>query len=101
VFDLDYQLRLVDRGGGSVSLNEYSNFRNNGNPFNFYNEDEKEDTHTPNNSLMSSLVTHTNGERLSRRGYWGDIVTGPFIPFGHAFSTKVTQFTKKINGCLD
>ena len=52
--------------------------------------EEMEKKKEPNNSLISSLVTHKEGDRLSRRGYWGDIVTGPFIPFGHEYKKEVS-----------
>ena len=35
IFDLDYKLRLVDRGGGSISNVEYKQWRNSGNAFEF------------------------------------------------------------------
>ena len=53
--------------------------------------EEMEKKKEPNNSLISSLVTHKEGDRLSRRGYWGDIVTGPFIPFGHEYKKEVSS----------
>ena len=38
----------------------------------------------PNLTLMSSLlVTATDGKKGISRGFWGDVVTGPFIAFGH------------------
>ena len=55
------------------------------------NESEEMEKKEPNNSLISSLVTHKEGDRLSRRGYWGDIVTGPFIPFGHEYKKEVSS----------
>ena len=35
IFDLDFKLRLVDRGGGSISNLEYNQWRNGGNAFEF------------------------------------------------------------------
>ena len=73
MFDLDYQLRFVDRGGGSISNMEYRLFRNTGNAFQFVSkkdetvkegeekepeEKEADEAKYPNNSLISSLVTH-------------------------------------------
>ena len=85
---MDYNMRLTDRGGALITLLEYKHFRMTGNGFDFKSEEEQ-DIIWPNNSLISSLVTHKDGNRLSRRGYWGDIVTGPFLPFGHEFQTEV------------
>ena len=67
---MDYQLRFVDRGGGSISNMEYRLFRNTGNAFQFVSkkdenvkegeekETEEDEAKYPNNSLISSLVTH-------------------------------------------
>ena len=90
---MDYQMRLVDRGGGCISNLEYKRFRNEGNAFDFKTEEEN---YLPNNSLVSSLVTHKDGDRLSRRGYWGDIITGPFITFGHEYKKEVKNLVGRI-----
>jgi hypothetical protein len=38
----------------------------------------------PNLTLMSSLVvTAKDGKKGISRGFWGDVVTGPFVAFGH------------------
>ena len=95
---MDYQLRLVDRGGGCISNLEYKLWRNTGNAFKFVASEEEGEPNEPNNSLISSLVTHKDGDRLSRRGYWGDIVTGPFIPFGFEFKKEVSN--KKSPGII-
>ena len=83
VFDLDYRLRLVDRGGGSISNVEYKTWRGSGNAFEFDSTEENQEkpadesneekaegeeaegeeveeknAKKPNNSLVSSLVTH-------------------------------------------
>ena len=92
---MDYQLRLVHRGGGCISNLEYKTWRVSGNAFDFRygkNDDEEEVGSEPNNSLVSSLVTHKDGDRLSRRGYWGDIITGPFIIYGHDHQDKVRTY---------
>ena len=91
---MDYNMRLVDRGGGCISSLEYKDFRSTGNAFNFNEEETQEDDAEkaeglPNNSLISSLVTHRDGDRLSRRGYWGDIITGPFITYGFDYKKEV------------
>ena len=46
--------------------------------------DTEEPEKKPNLTLMSSLVvTDKDGKRGISRGFWGDVVTGPFIAFGH------------------
>ena len=91
---MDYQLRLADRGGAGISNLEYKDFRTAGNGTNFCSEDEE--LKLPNNSLVSSLVTHPDGDRLSRRGYWGDIITGPFISYGLEYKKEV-KFIDRIS----
>ena len=91
MFDLDHQMRVVPRGGAGISQLEYRTWRHTGNAFNFCEtEAEMEENYCmPNNSLVSSLVTHKGGDRLSRRGYWGDIITGPFLIYGLEHKTEV------------
>ncbi|XP_026953256.1 dynein axonemal assembly factor 3 isoform X5 [Sagmatias obliquidens] len=38
--------------------------------------------HVPNRTLASGRLLSHRGERVAARGYWGDIVTGPFVAFG-------------------
>ena len=94
MFDMDHQMRVVTRGGGGISQLEYKTWRSTGNAFNFgESEADMEDNYCmPNNSLVSSLVTHKGGDRLSRRGYWGDIITGPFLVYGLEHKTEVTTY---------
>ncbi len=93
VFDLDYQLRLVDRGGAKISLKEYREWRSTGIGYNWSDGEDSGGLVEDNVTLASSLVTRNNNERSSRKGYWGDIVTGPFISFGLVFSKEVGTFT--------
>ena len=41
---------------------------------------------------------------MSRRGYWGDIVTGPFIPFGFEYKKEVRmwicEYFERQNFCV-
>merc|ERR1711953_1360202 len=94
---MDYQMRMVPRGGAGISNLEYSTWRSTGNAYNFGDsEEEMEETYCqPNNSLGSSLVTHKGGDRLSRRGYWGDIITGPFLVYGLEQKDEVDMSTTK------
>jgi hypothetical protein len=90
VFDLDHQLRLVDRGGGLVSLKEYREWRSLGNAYIWDTGEEKRTGNNP--TLLSSIVTRTAAsQRTSNRGYWGDVVTGPFLPFGIELGKKVVS----------
>ena len=55
--------------------------------FNFiesFPADESEPRMKANLTLISSLIaTDRDGKKGISRGYWGDVVTGPFIAFGY------------------
>ena len=51
--DLDYQMRLVPRGGGCVSNLEYQEFRTSGKAYDFYSEADAGELHLPNNTFVS------------------------------------------------
>ena len=36
------------------------------------------------------------GKKVAQRGYWGDVVTGPFLSYGFEKSTEVELTTSKI-----
>ncbi len=40
IFEMDYQLRLVSRGGANISYKEYGSWRKSGNAFKFRSEEE-------------------------------------------------------------
>eukprot|EP00095_Tigriopus_kingsejongensis_P011024 maker-scaffold109_size355148-snap-gene-0.16 protein:Tk11024 transcript:maker-scaffold109_size355148-snap-gene-0.16-mRNA-1 annotation:"dynein assembly factor axonemal-like" len=92
VIEMDYRLRLVERGGSIISLAEYSSWRLHGNAFIFESEEEsgedddqaQEVETQPNPTLISTLMVTDpeSGGKVPKEGFWGDIVTGPFISFG-------------------
>ena len=83
VFDLDYQFKLVDRGGGNVSILEYHTWREGGNAFDFAAGDESsllaaEKASVPNMSLASSL--NTRGPLGGKaRAQWDQLQIWPHI----------------------
>ncbi|TRY68388.1 hypothetical protein TCAL_01422 [Tigriopus californicus] len=93
VIDMDYRLRLVERGGSIISLLEYSDWRLSGNAFIFDEEkdqgEEMNKTQT-NPTLISSLLVKdpSSRKKVPQYGFWGDIVTGPFFSFGYPSSTQ-------------
>ena len=100
VFDSDYQFRLVERGGGKISLLEYKEWRRNGMAFTF-----EENPDNPNNSTATqpnmSLVSSTkatgkggNGKSSSSKSFFGDIVTGPFLSYGLETSYEALSVDK-------
>ena len=82
---MDYQFRLVERGGGNISLLEYKEWRKQGMAFVYEAEPEKPNVATqPNMTLVSSVknISREKEKMPSSKSFFGDIVTGPFIPYG-------------------
>ena len=53
---MDYQFRLVERGGGNISLMEYKDWRKQGNAYMFQDDSEGDIAATqPNMTLVSSV----------------------------------------------
>ncbi|XDV47894.1 hypothetical protein PO909_017436 [Leuciscus waleckii] len=50
---------------------------------------------TANQSLLSTRVFNHCGDRVAVRGYWGDIVSGPYLSFG--IETENKDLLKKQN----
>ena len=78
VFDWDYSMRLKDVAS-VVNWQEYKRWRETGVAFNFCSDSTCLNT---NKTLASGLVFKKDGERICKRGYWGDIVVSPYISFG-------------------
>ncbi|XP_005110757.2 dynein assembly factor 3, axonemal [Aplysia californica] len=90
-FDWDYNMALIERGGSIVHLKQYKDWRSNGIAFQI-----REGTYdVPNRTVASGMVFKHEGERYPRRGYWGDMVVSPYIPFG--VETEEKSFFKKQN----
>ena len=82
---MDYQFRLVERGGGNISLLEYKEWRKNGIAYVFKDDSEEEIIATqPNMTLVSSVknIGKENEKNPSIKSFFGDIVTGPFLSYG-------------------
>ncbi|XP_060031771.1 dynein axonemal assembly factor 3 isoform X2 [Erinaceus europaeus] len=79
VSDWDLHMKLHDRGARVIHTREFRRWRDTGVAF------EPRDPgayHVPNRTLASGRLLSHRGERVSARGYWGDIATGPFVAFG-------------------
>nr|XP_039254503.1 dynein assembly factor 3, axonemal-like [Styela clava] len=78
-YDWDLSMKLHDLGAKVISKMEYVRWREKGIAF-----EAREGVYDrPNKTLSSGLVLKRNdGSRVPTRGYWGDMVTGPFITFG-------------------
>ncbi|XP_022107212.1 dynein assembly factor 3, axonemal-like isoform X2 [Acanthaster planci] len=78
VYDWDYNMKLLDRGAGIIHKKEYSYWRETGSAFSV-----REGTYdVPNKTLASGLIVKTSGGNVPQRGYWGDIVSSPYLAFG-------------------
>ena len=93
---MDYQLRFVDRGGANISHKEYCEWRSSGMAFEF--EREEDEKVYPNLTLMSSITVRDQqtNKKCLKKGYWGDVVTGPFITFAFEPSNEVQIATAKL-----
>ncbi|XP_013396625.1 dynein assembly factor 3, axonemal [Lingula anatina] len=93
VFDWDYNMKLVERGAKIIHKSEYNRWRNTGVAF----EIREGNYEFPNKTLASGLLLKTqDGDKVARRGYWGDVLVGPFIAFG--LESEEKSFFKTYNG---
>ena len=72
-------MKLAERGFKRLNAHEYGDWRETGLAFRLTRQDYTQ----PNRTLTSAFVFQdSNGSKQARRGYWGDIITGPFITHG-------------------
>lgn len=83
---MDYQFRLTVRGGELISLKEYRLWRATGIA---YEWQENDDTELYDNLTIISSIPIRERHNF-QKGYWGDIITGPFISFGTDEAKKVS-----------
>ncbi|XP_066564821.1 dynein axonemal assembly factor 3 isoform X2 [Amia ocellicauda] len=77
-FDWDLRMKLHDRGCSVISRSEYQRWREGGVAF-----QKREGLYeSPNHTLVSIRVFKQRADIVPLRGYWGDIVSSPFIAFG-------------------
>ncbi|XP_012412555.1 dynein axonemal assembly factor 3 [Trichechus manatus latirostris] len=79
VSDWDLHMKLHDRGGQVIHTREFRRWRDTGVAFELR---DSSSYHLPNRTLASGRLLSHHGERVTARGYWGDIATGPFVAFG-------------------
>ena len=78
VFDWDFNMKMLARTQ-LINSHEYCVWRGEGLAFKIRSDALYA---TPNRSLSSGVIFRRNGEEVRVRGYWGDIVVGPFLCFG-------------------
>lgn len=79
-FDWDLHMKLADRGFKRLNTHEYHDWRETGLAFRLTRQDYTE----VNRTLASAFVFQgSDGTRQARRGYWGDILCGPYLAHGY------------------
>ena len=79
-FDWDLHMKLAERGFKRLNTHEYGEWRETGLAFRLTRQDYTE----VNRTLASSFVFQKpDGTKQARRGYWGDILCGPFLAHGY------------------
>ncbi|XP_072282208.1 dynein axonemal assembly factor 3 [Pyxicephalus adspersus] len=91
-YDWDLNMKLHDRGAAVINAMEYNRWREKGIAFMM-----REGIYdVPNKTLASHMtVTHRCG-KVRARGYWGDIITSPYIAYG--IETEAKSLLKTANG---
>lgn len=92
-YDWDFSMKLVDRQNATIINNKvYSRWRETGVAF------EMRDTEyeRANKTLASGMVFNdSKGDKTTRRGFFGDIIVGPFL--GYGIESTNGEFFKKQN----
>ncbi|CAL8303868.1 unnamed protein product [Lota lota] len=77
-FDWDLAMKLHQRGGGVISKQQYFEWRSQGLAFQM-----REGIYqTTNTTLLSKRILTHKGDKVAVTGYWGDIVSSPYLCFG-------------------
>ncbi|KAK2820304.1 hypothetical protein Q5P01_023263 [Channa striata] len=91
-FDWDLSMKLHEKGCGIINKQQYMRWRERGLAF-----EMREGVYQINNpTLLSSRVLSQRGNKVAVRGYWGDIVSSPYLSFG--IETDDKSLLKTQNG---
>ncbi|KAL6489143.1 hypothetical protein MHYP_G00028840 [Metynnis hypsauchen] len=77
-FDWDLTMKLHQKGCGVINKQQYIKWRERGVAF----EMREGLYQRANQTLLSVRVFNHRGDRVGLRGYWGDIVSSPYLSFG-------------------
>ncbi|XP_028423263.1 dynein assembly factor 3, axonemal isoform X1 [Perca flavescens] len=91
-FDWDLTMKLHEKGCGVINKQQYTRWRERGLAF----EMREGVYQITNPSLLSSRVFTQKGDKVAVRGYWGDIVSSPYLSFG--IETDDKSLLKTQNG---
>lgn len=78
IYDWDYSMKLSKKAS-IINSREYKSWREQGVAFELRSDSTYEVT---NRTLASGIIIKKDGERVARRGYWGDIINSPYLAFG-------------------
>ena len=95
VAEMDFHMKLVEQGGAEVGKAEFLCWREEGLAYNFNKEGvEAEEEGEDNMTLISR-------GKVGELGYYGDIVTGPFICLGTKRKTEwsIQETRRSIPSC--
>ncbi|XP_029934086.1 dynein assembly factor 3, axonemal [Myripristis murdjan] len=91
-FDWDLAMKLHQKGCGVINKQQYVRWRERGVAF-----DMREGAYqTTNATLLSTRIFSHRGDKLAAQGYWGDIVSSPYLSFG--IETEDKSLLKTQNG---
>ncbi|XP_026172177.1 dynein assembly factor 3, axonemal isoform X2 [Mastacembelus armatus] len=91
-FDWDLSMKLFERGCGTISKQQYVQWRERGLAF----EMREGVYQITNPTLLSARVFNQRGNKVAVSGYWGDIVSSPYLSFG--IETDDKSLLKTQNG---
>ncbi|XP_030610519.1 dynein assembly factor 3, axonemal [Archocentrus centrarchus] len=91
-FDWDLTMKLHEKGCGIINRQQYMRWREQGLAF----EMREGVYQITNPSLLSSRVFSQKGDKVAIMGYWGDIVSSPYLSFG--IETDDKSLLKTQNG---
>ncbi|XP_071319687.1 dynein axonemal assembly factor 3-like [Trachinotus anak] len=91
-FDWDLTMKLHEKGCGVINKQQYVQWRERGLAF----EMREGVYQITNPTLLSLRVFSQRGNKVAVRGYWGDIVSSPYLSFG--IETDDKSLLKKQNG---
>ncbi|XP_071763452.2 dynein axonemal assembly factor 3 [Centroberyx gerrardi] len=77
-FDWDLSMKLHQKGCGVINKQQYVRWRERGVAF----EMREGSYQITNSTLLSARVFSHRGDKVAARGYWGDIVSSPYLSFG-------------------
>jgi dynein assembly factor 3 len=88
-------MKLAERGFKRLNAHEYGDWRETGLAFGSTHQDYTQ----PNRTLASAYVfQNSDGVKQARRGYWGDILAGPFLAHGYTpIDNNDPQMQQKAN----